>query len=234
LEAVRSLNRGPSRLLTEAARLESLGRLEAAADLQLQALQLDPKLTQAHINLISLYGRLGDPVRGEQHYREATALNPNAHEAYYNFGVLCYQSHRRAEARTAFEKALAIDPGYSEAHNNLGALLEEERDLGGAAEHFRKAIESQPSFALAHFHLGRIYANRGQYSEAIQEFQQAVDQPAGESAPTYLYALGAAQARAGHAAAAGKSLTEARQKALSLGQSALAASIDRDLQRLPR
>jgi tetratricopeptide (TPR) repeat protein len=232
LEAVRSLNRGPDRLLGEAASLESEGKLSAAVDLQLQALQLDPKLTQAHINLISLYGRLSEAGKAEQHYREAIALNPNAHEAYYNFGVLCYESHRRAEARAAFEKALAIDPGYAEAHNNLGALFEEEGNLAGAAVHFRKAIQTRPSFALAHFHLGRIYVNQNRYPDAIAEFQRAVEGASVESAPTYLYALGAAQARSGSPESARKNLATAREKAQSLGQSALAASIDRDLARL--
>ena len=92
LDAVRALNQGPDNLLSEAVTLEARGQLAGAADLQLKALELDPKLTQAHVNLISLYGRLGDPAKAEKHYREAIAVNPNAHEAYYNFGVLCYQS----------------------------------------------------------------------------------------------------------------------------------------------
>ena len=202
LDAVRALNKGPDNLLSEAVTLEARGQLAAAADLQLKALELDPKLTQAHINLISLYGRLGDPAKAEKHYREAIAVNPNAHEAYYNFGVLCYQSKRRGEARAAFEQALAINPGYADAHNNLGTLLEEEGKLAGAAEHFRRAIEMQPSFRLARFHLGRIYANQRRYAEAIEQFKRAVEGAEDESRPAYLYALGATQARAGDASSA--------------------------------
>jgi Tfp pilus assembly protein PilF len=234
LDAVRALNQGPENLLSEAAALEAQGQLAAAADLQLRALGLDPKLTQAHINLIALYGRLGDPAKAEKHYREATALNPNAHEAHYNFGVLCYQGKRRHEARAAFEKALAINPGYAEAHNNLGTLLEEEGKLASAAEHFRTAIEAQPSFRLARFHLGRIYANQRRYAEAIEQFHRAVDGAEDESKPAYLYALGATQARAGDSSSAGATLATARERALALGQAALAASIDRDIERLRR
>src|SRR5262249_19546527 len=85
INAVQALNRGPDRLLTEAAQLESQGQLKPAIDLELKALELDPKLTQPHINLISLYGRLGDPAEAEKHYRQAVALDPRSHEAYYNF-----------------------------------------------------------------------------------------------------------------------------------------------------
>ena len=234
LDAVRALNQGPDQLLSEAVTLEAQGQLPAAVDLQLKALELDPKLTQAHVNLISLYGRLGDPGKAEEHYRAAIALNPNAHEAYYSFGVLCYESKRRAEARAAFAQALAINPGYAEAHNNLGTLLEEEGKLTDVAEHFRKAVATQPSFALARFHLGRIYANQDRFSEAIAQFQRAVETADVSAKPTYLYALGAAQARSGNTSDSARTLASARQLALAAGQTALVSAIERDLLRLKR
>jgi tetratricopeptide (TPR) repeat protein len=234
LDAVRALNKGPDSILSEAISLEARGELAAAADLQLKALELDPKLTQAHVNLISLYGRLGNPEKAADHYRDAIANNPKAYEAHYNFGVLCYQSKRRREARAAFEQALAINPGYAEAHNNLGTLLEEDGKLASAAGHFRQAIEAQPSFQLARFHLGRIYASQRQYSKAIEQFQRAVSGTDDGSKPAYLYALGATQARAGDSSSAEATLASAREKALAMGQTALAASIDRDLTRLKR
>ena len=232
-DAVLALNKGPDRLLSEAASLEAHGDLRAAADLQVKALALDPQLSQAHVNLISLYGRLGDAASAEQHYRQAVALNPKAHEAYYNFGVLCYQSHRSGEARIAFERAVAINPGYAEAHNNLGALLQEQGRLTEAAQHFQRALELQPDLRLARFHLGRLYANQRRYPEAIEQFERAaaVDD---ESTPAYLYALGATRARAGDKAGAVATLAKAREKALARRQSALVASIDQDLHRLQR
>ncbi|MGH9720204.1 MAG: tetratricopeptide repeat protein [Bryobacteraceae bacterium] len=231
LAAVRALNQGPGRLLSEAANLEAEGQLTAAADLNLKALDLDPRLTQAHVNLIALYGRLGASAKAEEHYERAIALNPNAQEAHYNFGVLCYQAKRRSEAQAAFSKALAINPGYAEAHSNLATLLEEQGNLSGAAKHFEKAIELQPGFRLARFHLGRIYANQRQFAQAIAQFQRtvAVDD---ESTPTYLYALGATEARAGNRDGARSTLAAAREKAIARGQSSLAASIERDLARL--
>jgi len=231
LDAVHALNKGPDRLLREASNLEQQGQLAAAADLQLKALELDPHLTQAHINLISLYGRLGDGASAAKHYGEAIALNPSAHEAYYNFGVLCYRSGRRREAQAAFEKALAINPGYAEAHNNFGALLEEQGRLADAARHFERAVELQPDLRLARFHLGRIYANQRKFPQAIAQFERAVTVD-DEATPTYLYALGATQARSGHTTAALSTLAIARQKAFARGQASLTASIDRDLARL--
>lgn len=233
MDAVRALNRGPDALLREAANLEQQGDLRAAADLQLKALALDPKLTQAHINLVSLYGRLGDGEGVTKHYQAAIAADPKAAEAHYNYGVFCYGANRRKEAQEAFERALAINPGHAGAHTNLGVMLQEQGRLEEASRHFLKAVELQPDLRLARFHLGRIYANQKRYMEAIEHLERAADSE-DEAAPTYLYALGATQARAGKLSAAVTTLNAARMKALSRGQTKLASTIDHDLARLRR
>jgi tetratricopeptide (TPR) repeat protein len=233
MRAVDALNRSPDTLLRLAADLEAQGQLAAAVDLQHKALELDPNLAQAHINLVSLYGRLRDSTKAEHHYRQAIAADPNAYDAYYNFGVMCYEAGRRDEARAAFSRALAINPRHAGAHNNLGALLQEQGRLAEASQHFRKAIEIQPDLRLARFHLGRIYVNQGRVSQAIEQFKKAVAVD-DEATPTYLYALGAAQARAGDKTAAVSSLSLAHRKALARGQAALASSIERDIESLQR
>ncbi|MFN7923236.1 MAG: tetratricopeptide repeat protein [Bryobacteraceae bacterium] len=231
LDAIDALNQGPTSLLKQAQSLESHGQLAAAAELQAKALALDPKLVQAHVNLISLYGRLGDAARATEHYKAAIALDANASEAYYNYGVLCYQQGRRAEARTAFEKALSLDASSASAHTNLGALLQEQGQLDAAAAHFTKAIELDPGQRLARFNFGRILANRRNYAAAIAQFEQIVNGD-DDATPTYLYALGATQARAGDRAHAIETLERARTAAFQKTQPSVVASIDRDLLQL--
>ncbi|HJZ98950.1 MAG TPA: tetratricopeptide repeat protein [Candidatus Solibacter sp.] len=233
MDAVRALNRGPERLLGEAQALEAQGQWQSAIDLELKALELDPKLSQAHINLISLYGRMGDAEEAGKHYRQALELDPRSQEAYYNFGVLCYQAGRRVEAQAAFTEALAINPNHAQAHNNLGTLLEEQGKVAEAAAQFQKAIELDPNLRLARFHLGRIYANQRRWTKAIEQFQRAVEVD-DEATPAYLYALGATEARAGQHVAALATLSGARDKAMARGQSTLAASIEHDLEKLKR
>lgn len=231
MDAVEALNRGPERLLREAANLEAQGQLQPAIETELSALALDPKLVEAHVQLIALYGRAGKPAEAEQHYREAVALNPRSAAAHYNFGVFCYGAKRRDEARRAFEAALAIDPSHAEAHNNLGAILEEDGRLDAAAREFQKALDSRPDYSLARFHLGRIYANQSRWRDAIEQLRRAAESD-DEGAATYTYALGATEARAGRREQAVATLNAARQKALARGQAPLAAAIERDLARL--
>lgn len=232
MEAVWALNRGPASLLRKAMSLEQAGRLEEAAQLNEQALQLDPKMTQAHTNLLSAYGRLGRFGQAEHHYRSAIALNPSEAEAHYNFGVLCFQAGKMREAKAAFEAALKADPNHAGAHNNLGAILQESGKLRDAQTHFERAVELDPALRLARFHLGRLYANQRRYGDAIAQFREtvAVDD---DATPMYLYALGATYARSGDRLQARDALTQARARAEARGQTHLAASIARDLSRLP-
>ena len=231
MTALRALSAGAAARVKEGVRLEQEGRLAEAAAAHEKALTIDPKLAQAHVNLVSLYGRLGNPERALRHYREAVALNPNLPDAHYNYGVLVHGQGKIAEAREAYRQAIRINPNYAEAHNNLGDCLQREGKLAEARSHFEQAIRSRPDFRAAHFHLGRLLANRGAYDAAIGHFLRTLT-PEDESTPSYLYALGAAYARAGDRESALGYVRRARDQALSRGQTQLLSSIERDLRTL--
>lgn len=225
---VRALNRSGLELIRLGTDLERQGKLAEAAEAHEQALQIDPNLAQAHINLISLYSRLGDAEKAEENFRRAVELDPNAIEAYYNYGVLLFGQKNYLEAEKAFRKALEIDPFHAEAHNNLGFLLEQQGKLAEAMQEYRTAIENKPNLRLAHFHLGRIMVNERRYQEGIEHLLRTLE-PEDEETPAYLYALGAAYARAGDFQPALKYYHLAREQASARGQARLLTSIDRDL-----
>jgi tetratricopeptide (TPR) repeat protein len=231
LDAVQALNDTALSHLKKGVSLEAAGRLPEAAAEHEQALALDPQLVQAHVNLIPLYGRLGQVDKAEQHYRAAVALEPNRAASHYDFGVLLFEAKKYHEAAEAFRRTLAADPRHPDAHNNLGFLLEREGRRDEALRHFRAALESRPNFRLAHFHLGRLLLQQGHTAEAIRHLEQTL-QPQDESTPGYLYALGAAHARAGNRAQALQYCRQARDRAAALGQTQLLASIERDLRTL--
>jgi tetratricopeptide (TPR) repeat protein len=233
LAEVLRLNVTASHYLRRAADLESQGKLEEAAEATRNAAESDPKNEQAHINLISLYGRLGQFEKAEEHYRKALALNPSRAECYYNYGVLKFSQKRFLEAKAAFARALSVNRNYAEAHNNLGYLLEEEGNYREAANHYRQAVESQPSYRLAHFHLGRLLLNQRNPREAISHLEKTITVE-DESTPGYSYALGIAYGRSGDHARAWEWMTKARQQAVARGQTGLAGSIEKDLDLLKR
>ncbi len=231
LAEVKKLNVAATAYVREGADLEAQGKLAEAAQAHLKALEADPRMEQAHINLISLYGRLGEPEKAAQHYRAAVALNPSRAECYYNFGVLQFSLKRYDGAREAFAQALKINANYAEAHSNLGFLLETEGKVKDAVDHYRKAIDNQPGYRLAHFHLGRILVNQRQYAESIAHFEKTLT-PEDDSTPRYRYALAVACVRSGNRARGVPMLRQARAEAISRGQSEIAGTIQKDLRTL--
>ncbi len=229
MRAVHALDRSPSSQVRLGIDLERKGKLAEAAEAHERALEIDPGDVQAYINLISIYGRLGQTERAEANYQAAVQLDPNAAEAYYDHGVLLFGAGRHDDAEKAFRKALEIDPYHPEAHNNLGFLFERQGRLAEAAEEFEKAIDNKPDYRLAHFHLGRILINENQYSKGIEHLLRTIS-PQDESTPGYLYALGAAYGRAGDRQNALRYIRLARDQASARGQRELLDSIEKDLQ----
>lgn len=225
------MNAGATKHLKRGVLLDGQGQLPAAIAEHEQALEVNPWLLQAHINLISLYGRANQPEKAQEHYRKVIGINPDLPESYYNYGVLLVGLQQNKEAEQAFQKCLQLNPYYAEAHHNYAVLIEREGRLDEAASHYRKAIENQPGYRLAHFHLGRILVNQDKLPEAIKHFEQTL-QPEDSQTPLFTYALGATHIRAGNREKGIPYLREALKRATSLQQTQLAASIERDLKLL--
>ena len=228
LNEIRALNLSASSQVQVGIDLERQGRLEESVMAHEKALQIDPQMVQAHINLIELYGRIGQFGKAEEHYRAAVRLQPNAVEGYYNYDVLLLTSQRFEDAESAFRKTIEINPFHASAHNNMGYLLERRGRLVEAAAEYRKAIDNKPNDRQAHFNLGRLLANQHDYNGAIQELKKTVE-PEDENTPRYMYALGAAFARSGDRQNALRFIRQARDGAVTRSQSSLVDSIDRDL-----
>jgi tetratricopeptide (TPR) repeat protein len=228
---VRALNRSAIFQVQMGIDLERQGKLEQSAAAHEKALAIDGNLAQAHINLIRLYGEMGQFDKAEQHYLAAIQLDPGSAEAFYNHGVLLLSTGKYERAEDAFRKAIDINPYYADAHNNLGYLLERRSFFSEAAAEYQKAIDNKPSDRQAHFNLGRILVNQKRYQEGISELEKTIE-PEDEKSPRYLYALGAAFARSGDRQSALRYIRRAREEAVARGQSDLLASIDRDLHAL--
>ncbi|MFN0109682.1 MAG: tetratricopeptide repeat protein [Blastocatellia bacterium] len=227
-------NSEASEHLKRGAAFDREGKLAESIAAHEQALKIDAGLVQAHINLISLYGRAGQPEKAQQSFRKAADINPDIPELHYNLGVLLTGQNRLSEAAAAFQNCLRLNPHSAEAHFNFGVIAETEGKLDEAATHFRKAIENKTAYADAHFHLGRILVNQNKLAEAIEQFQKSLtpDGPSNEDTPRNLYALGATYLRAGDKAKAIQTLREALKLATATKQSQLVSSLERDLKSL--
>jgi tetratricopeptide (TPR) repeat protein len=89
-----------------------------------RALDLDPGMAEAHVNLGRLLHLAGERGRAEPQYREAVRCAPDDPTPHFNLGVLLDELGRRDEAVHAYRQAILRDPEFADAHCNLGLLLE--------------------------------------------------------------------------------------------------------------
>ena len=225
---VASVRDDPRARLTRGLRLADAGDLAGAIDAHEAALARDPSLAQAHVNLISLYGRVGQWAKAEQHYKAVVALGYNVDEAHYNYGVLLGSQQRWSEAAAAYRLALAANPLHAQARNNLGQLLESDRRLDEALDQYRRAVAANPQFRLARYNLGRMLLAARRFDDAIAEFEQ-LREPQDAEAPRYWYGLAVARVQAGRREEGLALAREARRLADAFGQHELSAAIERDM-----
>ena len=232
LQTVQSLNGSATLHLQRGVELESAGNLAGAIEAHQRALSINPRFEQVQLNLITLYARTGQREKAEAAYRALQQLNPNLAEGHYNYGVMLAAEGDYPRAIEAFERCLTINPLHPQAPFNLGRIAELQQRYPAALEHYRRAATNRPSDRESHFQLARMLLWKGETAEAIQALQRAVQLGEDRETPRYLYALGAAQVRAGDREAGRRHLEEARERARRLQLVELVQSIDRDLARL--
>jgi tetratricopeptide (TPR) repeat protein len=121
-----------------ASELEATSPDEARRAYQ-HALEQDPGLADAHVNLGRLFQQAREFATAEAHYRVAAQQAPDDAIPWFNMGVLLDDVGRRQEAIQAYRKSLERDPDLADAHYNLGLLYEALGRRSEAMAHLRRA-----------------------------------------------------------------------------------------------
>ena len=103
------------------------------------ALELEPQMAAAHLNLGKLYHDAGELAKAQAHYQAAAAIDPNDPAPRFNLGVLLEDCKRPQEAMAAYREAIKQDPSFADAHYNLALLFESAGKKAEAVAHFRTA-----------------------------------------------------------------------------------------------
>lgn len=103
--------------------LERRNDLDGARLTYLEALELDPELADAYINLGRLTHQAGDPAEAARLYHLALQSVPDDPVAHYNLAIALEDQQHCTEAIAHYQQALALDPEFADAHFNLARLL---------------------------------------------------------------------------------------------------------------
>lgn len=217
-------------LFQEGSELLSSGSLAAARDALESVLEIDLGHAQAHVNLISVYGQLGDAAKATAHYQQAIALNDDLEEAHYNYGLLRAFENDFDSAIPAFTRALEVNPQSAESHGNLGFALEQVGRAVEADEQYELALEDDPSATLANFHRGRRLAESGAYRQALTHLERSLKMESATT-PRALYIMALVHRTLGDAERARNYAAQCVEKAASYGQHDVVEMISREFER---
>lgn len=89
-----------------------------------RALEFDPTMADASINLGRLLHQDGDPREAARLYHDALLHAPGDAVAHYNLALALEDQDRRQEAIAHYEQAVEVAPDFADAHFNLSRLYE--------------------------------------------------------------------------------------------------------------
>jgi len=132
-------------------------RRDEAAAAYRRALELDPYLVAALINLANIHYSRDELVEAQALYERAIGLEPDFFEAHFNLGNIYHDLGRFGEAQSCYREALKMNPFYADAHFYLAVTFEK---MGLSQE------------ARPHWRAYQQLAPQGEWVELAREFSE--------------------------------------------------------------
>jgi tetratricopeptide (TPR) repeat protein len=142
-----------------------------------KAVEIDPKLTVARVNLGLVLLQAGEMDTAAIHLDRALALLGHSRDAAYPLYLRAKIYTERGQVEKASKSltdAVSLDPDLAEAWSDLGNARKTMLDDTGALSAFKRAVEISPGDAVAQARLGTQYLAAGQTHPSVVHFQEAV------------------------------------------------------------
>ncbi len=153
----------------------SRGDREAALAQFARAIEVNPRLTRAHLGMGDAQRLSGDYAKAESSYSTAAQIEPLNYDAQYLHGLVLHALNRISDAIGAYLRALQLRPESYEANLNVATAYYQGHEHRQALPYALAAVKLRPDDGLSRANLGAVYAALGQDREAVAEYQQAAE-----------------------------------------------------------
>lgn len=110
---------------------------EAAMAAYRRALEIDPSMVPALINLANVHYARDESIEAQALYERAIALDRDVFEGHFNLGNILHDLGRFDEALGHYREALRLNPNYADAHFYMAVTLEKSGRSQDARMHWR-------------------------------------------------------------------------------------------------
>lgn len=152
------------------------GNIDGAINAFRQAIVLDPKMWEAHLNLVNMYIQKSEFTQAIEECREVLKIKPGNKDVHLVLGNLLRAQNDLDGAEEELKKALDSGAEPAMTHNALGLTMLQKGNADGAYEHISKALQIKKNFPDAHLTLGVVHFKRGDKESALKEFDLAIAQ----------------------------------------------------------
>jgi tetratricopeptide (TPR) repeat protein len=118
--------------------------VEEAATAYRKALEHDPYLVAALINLANIHYGRDELAEAQALYERAIGLESDFFEAHFNLGNIYHDLNRFAEAQACYREALRLNPYYADAHFYLAVTFEKMGQSQDARPHWKSYQQLAP------------------------------------------------------------------------------------------
>jgi len=118
--------------------------LEGASAAYRHALEVDPYLVPALINLANIHYARDEIAEAQALYERAIVLEPDVFEAHFNLGNIFHDLGRYPQAQACYRDALRLNPAYADAHFYLAVTLEKNGQSRDARAHWKAYQQLAP------------------------------------------------------------------------------------------
>jgi Tfp pilus assembly protein PilF len=140
-----------------------------------RAIQADPRLGPARLQLAFAYAATGDGVNALREYVRAADLMPEDRDAQAKAGTFMLLGSQFTDAQALAERMLKRDPNDVHAHVLLANALAGLKDAEGAVATFEKAVILDPNRSSTYSELGSVQLVSGNREAAAKAFRKAVE-----------------------------------------------------------
>ena len=119
-------------------------KFDAAMGGYRRALEIDPYLVPALINLANIHYARDEIIEAQALYERAIGLDREVFEGHFNLGNIFHDLGRYPEAQRCYREAIALNPTYADAHFYLAVACEKAGQSQEARPHWRAYQQLAP------------------------------------------------------------------------------------------
>lgn len=178
----------------------SSGQFNDAVKFFEKALKINPKYTEALLNLAVLYNDLGKYKKARGLYAKVQAKSREHKGSKMDPFIRAKLANRHAEVGDIYEgigfykeaieeyrKALKLAPNFHDIRCKLAICLREMRKYAEAVREFKKVIKANPRYHYAQVQLGVTQYASGKIKDAVKQWNAVLQKaPNNEGARMYL------------------------------------------------